>query len=112
MVTMMLETDIYQPLRDIWSTEGLLDSVKRQARNRANEVVEFVRKNGGAPLNQHTVADEYEQFLLRFPTCRVSVLRHYKWLAGELPFRYKYRLGQFLNPVLPKRLRRGTTAPF
>lgn len=103
-----LEDDSYAKLRSLWKAAGLLGEAERDRKARANHVREYVRSRRGQDSESARIKREYEQFLTRHPHCRVPTASHIAWLMKDLPLRYKFRLGQLLNPILPKGMKRGS----
>ncbi|MCX9156867.1 glycosyltransferase [Niveibacterium sp. 24ML] len=106
-----LEKEVYAHLRELWTTLGSLARVLIERHHRANEVWEYVRHARKSSTEGRVIRGEYEVFLARHPRCRVSRSDHLKWLARSLPLRYKFRLGQALNPLLPRAFKREGSRP-
>jgi hypothetical protein len=92
----MLRRPEYAAMRDIWRRHGLVESAEKQLWNRTNEVREFVAGNGSMPFEKWTVAQEYAEFLTRFPECGVSLLPHWQWKFRMAPSRAKHALRKFI----------------
>ncbi|WP_417069576.1 glycosyltransferase family 2 protein [Niveibacterium terrae] len=111
LVDAFLEQDAHARLRERWAALGVLGAIQNERWDRANEIFEFVRKNRASPAQRESISSEYAAFLSRHPSCRISRIEHLRWLSITLPLRYKFRLGQALNPILPKPLKRGSFRP-
>lgn len=108
----MLRLPVYQRLREHWRDAGLLATAQQQHHERCNEVLEHVRRRRRRdPALQQQFEREYHAFLQRHPGCRLRSGQHRRWLLRALPLRYKFQLGQWLNPLLPKALKRGRYRP-
>lgn len=102
----MINDPPYTELRRLWAEQGLLDDARQQYRDRANQVMQYVRSNADDSVEAQARDREYAEFLNRNPRCRVSLSQHRWWLLGGLPSSMRSRLGHWLQPLLPGRLRR------
>jgi GT2 family glycosyltransferase len=112
MTSLMLGDPAYEVLRRHWRDAGVLNAVQQQAKNFANQVYAYVRRHGGDPVGDSTVAAEYGRFLQQYPGMQVTRAAHWQWLVRALPSRIRYQLGQSLSPFLPRKMRREKALPF
>lgn len=108
---LMLEAPVYKNLRRLWQEASLLKKMRTERWSLANEVRQYAHRHRGTNPAHQFIRTEYLAFLDRHPRCRVTLRQHLGWLLVVTPIRYKFRLGQSLNPILPKAWRRGSVRP-
>ena len=112
MVSAMLRSPAYATLRQHWQRVGQLDQMQAHERELAYRASAYARRHPRAPSDGRTVAEEYALFVAQHPQCGVTLVAHWLWQARGLPGRVRYRVGQWLNPLLPADWRRDKALPF